>query len=131
MAARLAIAEREARVCRWERQSGRIRAACVALGARVLGRGAPLLANTTCAVFPGIAGEWLVQALDLRGVMVSSGAACASGSVEASPVLTAMGEPEPGGGLRISLGPHTTDADVDRILAVLPDVVRITRSGVG
>jgi cysteine desulfurase len=87
----------------------------------------PRVATTTCVVFPGLPAETVVQALDLHGVFVSAGAACASGSVEASPVLRAMGDPDPASAVRISFGPSTDDAQVDRLLAVLPDVLERTR----
>ena len=82
-------------------------------GGRVVGCDAPRVGNTIAAVFDGVRGETLVQALDLRGVAVSSGAACASGSMEPSPVLTAMGDPSPDGIVRVSLGTQTTEADVE------------------
>ena len=77
------------------------------------------LSNTTCAIFGTIPGESLVQALDLQGVSVSSGAACASGSLEPSPVLLAMNEAFPQGGLRFSLGWNTTEAHIDAAVASL------------
>lgn len=126
-ACRLARLELEARRARWARQSARLRAGLRALGGRLVGDPERLLPNTTCVVFQGIPGESLVQALDLRGICVSSGAACASGSLEPSPVLLAMGDPEPGGGLRVSLGPRTTDDEVDALLAALPQVLELAR----
>jgi cysteine desulfurase len=132
-ACRLARAELETRRARWEGQSARLRQGLVALGARLVGppltRQDLLLPNTTCVVFRGIPGEALVQALDQRGIAVSSGAACASGSLEPSPVLRAMGDPEPSGGLRVSLGPRTTDDDVEALLATLPGVLAVLRAG--
>lgn len=122
-ACRLARATLEARRARWQRQSDRLREGLLGLGARLVGDRERLLPNTTCVVFPGIAGETLVQALDLAGICASSGAACASGSTEPSPVLTAMGDPEPAGGLRLSLGPRSEDTDVDALLAVLPAIL--------
>jgi cysteine desulfurase len=93
----------------------------------VLGEPIP---STTCAVFDGVLGEIVVQALDLEGVSVSSGAACASGSTQPSPVLSAMDEPEPRGGVRISFGPATTAEDVGRLLRHLPPVLdRIRAAG--
>lgn len=73
--------------------------------------------------FAGLRGAQLVQALDLRGICVSSGAACASGSVEPSPVLTAMGHAHPDGGLRVSLGWSTTPDEVRALADVIGEVV--------
>jgi cysteine desulfurase len=68
-----------------------------------------------------VRGDTLVHVLDEAGVCVAAGSACASGSAEPSHVLTAMGfEPRRArSGLRVTLGPATTDADVDRFLEVL------------
>jgi len=77
--------------------------------------------------FPGLRAESLVQALDLHGVCVSAGAACASGSTEASPVLRAMAHPHPGSAIRVSLGWSTTPHDVQALLEALPGVVRGVR----
>ena len=59
----------------------------------VNGRGAPRVPNTSSIYFDCIEGEALVIALDLKGVAVSTGAACSSGAIEPSHVLTAMGMP--------------------------------------
>jgi cysteine desulfurase len=74
-------------------------------------------------VFPGVPNELVVQAADLRGIAISAGAACASGSTEPSPVLTAMGDPDAGSGIRISQGPQTSMQDIDALLAVLAEVI--------
>jgi cysteine desulfurase len=74
-------------------------------------------------IFEGIPAEAIVQALDLQGIAVSAGAACSSGSIQASPVLEAMGEAEPDGGVRISMGPRTTPADVEPLVEALPSVL--------
>ena len=70
------------------------------------------------------------MALDLVGVDASAGAACSSGSVAPSPVLLALGlDPEAArGGLRLSLGPGTTDAEVDQVAALLPGLVARARA---
>jgi cysteine desulfurase len=75
--------------------------------------------------FAGVESESLVLLLDDRGVSVSAGAACSSGAVEASHVLLAMGfdRAEARSGIRFSLGWTTTDEDVDRALAVVPEAV--------
>ncbi len=75
--------------------------------------------------FAGVESEALVVLLDESGVAVSAGAACSSGAVEASHVLLSMGlgADEAASGIRFSLGESTTDADIERALAVVPDVV--------
>lgn len=93
--------------------------------ARVNGAGAPRTPNTTNITFPGIEGEALVIALDLKGLACSTGAACSSGAVEPSHVLTAVGLPadEARASLRFSLGRHTSAADIDFALQVIPAAV--------
>ena len=105
-----------------------LRPRLAALGAREVGSD-PRIHNTICVIIPGIPGESLVQSLDLRGVCVSSGAACASGSLEASPVLVAMRDPEPTGALRISLGPATEPREIARFCAILQEVLEGIRAG--
>jgi cysteine desulfurase len=75
--------------------------------------------------FAGVASEALVVLLDEAGVAVSAGAACSSGAVEASHVLTSMGlaEDEAASGIRFSLGTTTDAAAVDRALAAVPGAV--------
>ena len=92
---------------------------------RVNGGAARRTPNTTNLVFPGVEGEALLIALDLKGLACSTGAACSSGAVEPSHVLTAIGLPpeEARASLRFSLGRHTTEADVDFALNVVPAAV--------
>jgi cysteine desulfurase len=93
------------------------------------------LPNTTAFAVPGIKAETAIIAFDLNGVAISSGSACSSGKVQASHVLTAMGV-DPAlvrGGMRVSLGWSTTDADVDHFLAtwnVLAGSLPKDRSGI-
>ncbi len=122
-ACRLALTRLDARAVRLTTLSERLRAALITLGAQLVGDPAHLLPNTTTVVFPGQSGEEWVQRLDLHGVCVSSGAACASGSLEASPVLSAMGHPEPAGALRFSLGPQTTEAELDAAIRAVTALV--------
>ncbi len=86
--------------------------------ARVFGATAERLPNTLCITMPGVPSETQIMALDLAGVMVSAGAACSSGKVRPSHVLSAMGaSPEDAGSaIRISLGRGTTEADIDRLV---------------
>ncbi|HEX3429579.1 MAG TPA: cysteine desulfurase family protein, partial [Rhizomicrobium sp.] len=81
----------------------------------IFGEAAPRLANTSNFAIPGIGAETAVIALDLDGVMVSSGAACSSGKVQQSHVLKAMGvRPELAScGLRASFGWNSTSSDID------------------
>ncbi len=97
--------------------------------ARVNGAGAPRTPNTTNITFSFIEGEALVIALDLKGVACSTGAACSSGAVEPSHVLTAIGLPpeEARASLRFSLGHGNTEAEVEYALQVIPDVVEHLR----
>jgi cysteine desulfurase len=87
--------------------------------ARVFGKGAKRLPNTTQISMPGVAAETQVIALDLDGVAVSAGSACSSGRVETPRVLTAMGVDETMAkcAIRISLGWNSTAEDVDRLVA--------------
>ncbi len=91
----------------------------------VNGQGAPRVPNTTSIYFDYIEGEALVIALDLKGLAVSTGAACSSGAIEPSHVLTAMGLPpeRARGSLRFSLGKQTTPDDVDFALNLIPQTV--------
>jgi len=93
--------------------------------ARVNAAAAPRTPNTTNLVFPGVEGEALLIALDLKGLACSTGAACSSGAVEPSHVLTAIGLPpeEARASLRFSLGRHTTPGDIDFALSVVPAAV--------
>lgn len=92
---------------------------------RIHGCEAPRLPNTVNAAVPGVSGETLVIALDLAGVAVSTGSACASGAVTPSHVIRAMGfdDDEARGAVRISMGWSTTAATVEQFLAVLPPLL--------
>ena len=87
--------------------------------------GAPRVPNTSSIYFDFIEGEALVIALDLKGVAVSTGAACSSGAIEPSHVLTAMGlAPDRArASLRFSIGKQNTADDVDLLLSILPATV--------
>ncbi len=97
------------------------------------GTAAALLPNTLNVWFPGAPGELLLQALDLDGIAVSAGAACASGSLAPSPVLLAMGlgAERARCSLRFSLGPGSDVAQVERVLEVLPPLVARVRGNLG
>jgi cysteine desulfurase len=84
----------------------------------IFGAGAERVPNTVLFTVPGIKAEVALIALDLEGIALSSGAACSSGKVTNSHVLSAMGvEPQLArGALRASFGFSTTDEDIDRLL---------------
>jgi cysteine desulfurase len=87
-------------------------------GLMIFGAGVERLPNTTLFTVPGLKAETAVIALDLAGAAVSSGAACSSGKVQRSHVLTAMGVPAglASGAVRISFGWSTSEAEVDGLI---------------
>ena len=93
--------------------------------AAVNGDGAPRVPNTTNIYFDHIDGEAMVIALDLKGLAVSTGAACSSGAIEPSHVLIAMGlTPERArASIRLSLGKQNSEEDIDFALALIPETV--------
>jgi cysteine desulfurase len=95
----------------------------------VNGESAQRVPNTTNLVFEHLEGEAMVIALDLKGISVATGAACSSGAIEPSHVLTAMGlSPDRArGSIRFSLGKQNTPDDIDFALQIIPDVVRRLR----
>jgi cysteine desulfurase len=117
-----------------EERTGRIRGLRDYLESEVTGRitgvkvnGDPLLRvpNISNLSFEGVDGEGLLIALDLKGVAVSTGSACSSGSLEPSHVLTAIGlsREEVRGSLRFSLSQYTTREEVDYTVAALVEIV--------
>lgn len=100
------------------------------MGTVVNGDQVRCLPNTLNVSFPGAEGESLLLYLDFEGICVSTGSACASGSLEPSPVLLALGRDEGAAhsSLRFSLGFGTTESDIDAVLKHLPDVVARVRS---
>ena len=94
-------------------------------GTTVNGDGAPRVPNTANIRFDDIEGESLVIALDLKGLAVSTGAACSSGAIEPSHVLIALGlRPEQArASIRFSLGKQTTEEDIDFAIQLLPETV--------
>jgi cysteine desulfurase len=89
------------------------------------GDGAPRVPNTTNVFFDHIEGEALIIALDLKGLAVSTGAACSSGAIEPSHVLTAMGlRPDRArASIRFSLGKQNTAEEVEFALGLVPETV--------
>ena len=94
-------------------------------GPRLNGHPELRLPNTLNLGFEGLDGEALLLNLDLLGVAVSTGSACSSGTVEPSHVLAAMGlnDEEAQGAIRVSLGPRTTEDEVDAAVEALVEVV--------
>jgi cysteine desulfurase len=97
---------------------------------RLNGHPTARLANNANLGFAGVEAESLLILLDAEGIAASAGSACASGSIEPSHVLTAMGVPEAYalGTLRFSLGPETTAAELDTVATLLPRLVARLRS---
>ncbi len=98
-------------------------------GVTVVGEGADRLPGTSCLLFDGLFGHDIARNLDERGIEISTGSACHSGSVEPSAVLLAMGV-EPGlatGAIRVGFGHGNDESDVDRLLEELVDVCRKLR----
>lgn len=98
---------------------------------RLTGHPKHRLAHHASFAFLGVEGESVVLNLDLEGVAASSGAACAEGEPEPSFVLSAMGLPPDWsvGSLRLTLGRGNDEADVERVLDVLPGIISRLRSG--
>jgi cysteine desulfurase len=134
-AAELAVAEQAAEETRlreltetfWRDLSGRV------TGVHRNGHPTRRVANTASVSFEGVDGEALLMNLDLEGVAVSSGAACAAGAIEPSHVLLAMGVPLElaKATVRFSLGRNTTAADVEATRGIVEKVVQRLRGGRG
>jgi cysteine desulfurase len=100
-------------------------------GARLNGpRGDRRLANNVNVAFTGVQGEDLIIALDLAGIAASSGSACTTGATEPSHVLRAIGVPGDaiGGSLRLTVGRDNTPAEIEEVLALLPEVIEQLRA---
>lgn len=87
------------------------------------------LPNTLNVGFDYIEGEGIVLMLDQHGIAVSTGSACSSGDLEPSHVITALGVPpdKAQGSIRFSLGKDNTEHDIDRVLEVLPGIIKRLR----
>lgn len=99
-------------------------------GTKLNGHPTRRLPNTLNVSFPFVESESLLLELDLKGVAVSSGSACTSGTGEPSHVLVAMGIPYEicRGALRFSLGPDTSEQQIDYVLEILPEIVQRIRA---
>jgi cysteine desulfurase len=126
VAFQLRAAERTALVPRVRMQRDRLQAAITAVtGVETTGHPTERLPHIVSLLARGVEGPSIALALDLEGIAISTGSACATGSTEVSHVLAAMGYPadEARGQLRLSLGRTTTDEEIDRAVAVVPAVV--------
>ena len=128
----LAVADRAAEAARLSALRDRLVAGALAAvpGVHLTGAAAPRLPHVAHLTVDGADADSLLFALDTSGVAASAGSACQAGVQEASFVLVAMGYPHElaRSALRFSMGRTTTDADVDAVLAVLPDVVARSRA---
>lgn len=99
------------------------------MGSVINGDQKKCLPNTLNVSFPGAEGESLLLYLDFEGICVSTGSACASGSLEPSHVLVALGRDEgvAHSSLRFSLGFGTTESEIETVLKQLPEVVARVR----
>ncbi|MGL3605707.1 cysteine desulfurase family protein [Rhizobium sp. G187] len=88
----------------------------------IYGRNVERVGNTCFFHLPGLKAETGQIAFDLEGIALSAGSACSSGKVGASHVLTAMGEDAATGALRLSLGPQTTEAEMERFVATFAKI---------
>ncbi len=129
VAVEAAVAERAAEEARLgalrDRLVARVRNEVPAAVVTGPGEPAARLPGIAHLIVPGAPGEALLYVLDSHGVEVSNGSACVAGVVQASHVVEAMGysHADAASTLRISMGHTTTDADVDALMAVLPDAV--------
>jgi len=87
-------------------------------GGEIVAADAPRIATIACYRMPGVPGAAQMMQLDLAGIAVTAGSACASGSLKTSHVLTAMGYPEEQARevIRVSFGPQTRESDIDALL---------------
>jgi len=130
VAARLAGAERAEAAARIAGLRDRLEARLLALpGARRNGDAENRLAGTLNVGFAGAPGQFVAAALDLEGISVSTGAACTSGSLAPSEVLLALGlsREEAGCAIRFGIGAGNTEAEIDRVAAVVGEIVERAR----
>ncbi|RNL64264.1 aminotransferase class V-fold PLP-dependent enzyme [Nocardioides marmoriginsengisoli] len=125
------VAEREETNARQAALIDRLRAGVTAIpDTDVVGDPVDRLPHLVTFSFLYVDGEAIVTELDRRGFAVASGSACTASTLEPSHVLTAMGALTHGN-LRVSVGRESTEADVDRLLAALPEVVAGIRRDAG
>jgi cysteine desulfurase len=99
-------------------------------GAQLTGHPEMRLPNNAHFSFEGARSDTMLEALDKHGIAASAGSACNSANWEPSHVLTAIGMPlrRAVGALRLTVGHRNTDAEIERVLAVLPDVIAASRA---
>ncbi len=131
-ASELALAELAKNPARIGRLRDRLEASLMERVPNVVRHGgeAPRVPNTSHLSFVGAEGEHLILSLDMKGIAVSSGAACKAGSSHPSHVLLAMGVPREvaQSAVRFSLGRCSTEQEIDRVLEILPAVVSKLRA---
>jgi cysteine desulfurase len=105
----------------------------IAPALRIFGKDVPRVANTTMFALPGASSETQLIALDLAGICVSNGSACASGTVKPSHVLQAMGvsDAEANAALRVSLGWNSTPEDVECFIIKWSEMYQRVKSRLG
>jgi cysteine desulfurase len=123
-AARFVAEDLEGRMSGVSALRNRLEAAMIAAEPDVIihGRDGARVGNTCFFTLPGLKSETGQIAFDLEGVALSAGSACSSGKVGQSYVLSAMGHDPRHGALRISIGPSTTEAQIDRCAEVFAKV---------
>ena len=128
----LAVSEREEKAARVGALRDRLEGGILASipDARVNGAGGQRLPNSANVSFADVDSEPLLMALDMAGIAVSAGSACASGALEPSHVIAALraGERWQRGVIRFSLGGGTTSEQVERVVAALPGIIAQLRS---
>ncbi len=99
-------------------------------GSQLTGHPTRRLPNNASFVFEGCEANPILMHLDMAGIQAASGSACTSGMPEPSHVLTAMGLPHQLAlsALRLTVGKQTTDADIDRVLELLPGIIEKVRA---
>jgi cysteine desulfurase len=132
LACRLAGEELESAIPRMAALRDRLEAGLLDRVPNIIRHGehAPRVANTSHLSFLGAEGEHVVLSLDMKGIAVSAGAACKSGSSRPSGVLTAMGVPPhtAQAAVRFSLGRGTREEEIDTVIDLAPDVVSKIRA---
>ena len=128
----LASAERESTARRMAALRDELEAGFLRIrSTSVNGAGAPRLPNISSVSFVGVTSEALLMRLDLEGIAVSAGSACASGAIEPSHVIAALGldEARRTSVVRFSLGRTTTQSEIARTVSIVERVVPELRSG--
>jgi cysteine desulfurase len=98
----------------------------------IIAEDAPRIATIGAISLAGVSSASLLVQLDLAGIAASAGSACSSGKMKASEVLAAMNTPAgvAAGFIRVSFGPRTSEADVDRFIAEWRRIAERTRKAV-